>query len=136
MRKRTECTGFRAKMTENADATRMGANIQKNKALACIVRLLSYTSCRLSRRETGEGDRLTRSAGFAGARCGPASGRAKGVRRQRPLRREVNVLLLERRRQLSVRRIHRDVARQLPLPTIAVGQQSLLIVIKLLARLG
>src|SRR6516164_493945 len=49
----------------------------------------------------------------------------------------VNFLLIEaERRRLSIRRVHGDVARQLPLPAIAVRQQSLLVVVKLFARLG
>src|SRR5580692_12009168 len=43
MRKRTECTGFLARITAKADTTRSGARIQKNKASACIVRLLSQS---------------------------------------------------------------------------------------------
>src|SRR6202042_975836 len=46
------------------------------------------------------------------------------------------ILLLRREKALSIRGVERDVARQLPLPAIAVGQQSLLVVVKLFARLG
>src|SRR5271168_1986560 len=138
MRNRTEWTGFLAMITAKADATRTGAKIQKNRASACIARL-SSKSLRTDRsrlRATGR-----RAAPYSSARPlrrGPLVrlGQKAFADNIRPPTGHGPPFPRKGRRRLSIRRVERDVARQLPLPAIAVGQQSLLVVVKLFARLG
>src|SRR5271163_981846 len=138
MRNRTEWTGFLATMTAKADTTRTGAKIQKNSASACIARLSSKAPRPNPSPFAGEGS--TRRPAFLDAPVVARTPRPAGqnafadnVRLSRAM---ASILPRKGRRLLSIRRVERDVARQLPLPAIAVGQQSLLVVVKLFARLG
>src|SRR3984957_1343180 len=127
-------------MTANADTTKSGARIQKKKTSACIVRLFVIVPLPDCRSLCGKRAELSQRERRIPCRHGAAaSSRAPNTpvdKAHRATGRGRLSLLLRRETALSIRRVHRDVARQLPLPSIAVVQQSLLVVIKLFARLG
>src|SRR6202044_3784888 len=113
MRKRTECTGFLATMTANADTTKSGARIQKKKTSACIVRLFVIVPLPDCRSLCGKRAELSQRERRIPCRHGAAaSSRAPNTpvdKAHRATGRGRLSLLLRREPELSIRRAPRDV---------------------------
>src|SRR5271156_2201555 len=127
IRKSTECTGFLARITASADRISTVEKSQKNIASACIVCSLLFPFSALA----GEGGAIARRN--TGVLLTPY-GRMRVVVTTAAL--TPTPLPLAGEELSPIRRVHCDIARDFAFPAIAVGEQTILVVVQFFARLG